>query len=161
MDCAKSFWEPSMSNMSDINELCPSCYAPLNCTITKDEEFTFKVCLHCTMRVIVEPFTKKGSSPGHHYVIAPNQLIPVFKYEVLHPITRMRVLSQRWATLGRINALNALPIDALRKEVKLSEIEDGWLHEEANQDKFEWDSVASSQDDIILSMPLRPDVALT
>lgn len=150
-----------MSYMSEINELCPSCYSRLDYTVTKDEHFTFKACPACTMRVLVEPIAKKGSS-GLCYVIAPNQLVPVFKYEVLHPISRMRVLSQRWATLGRINAMNALPIDELRKVVKLSEIEDGLVHHEDNQDRFQWNADVPKEDDLALFTFLsRPNIALS
>lgn len=148
--------------MSDIKEVCPSCYAPLDYTATKDEDFTFKVCPECTMRVLVEPIAKKGSPSELCYVIVPDQLVPVFKYEVLHPISRMRVLSQRWATLGRINAMNALPIEALRKEVKLSEIEDGLLNQEYDVDAFQWDANVSSEDDTALSMLFgQPSAALS
>ena len=137
-----------MSYMSNIKELCPSCNAPLDYTVTKDGDFTFKVCLDCTMRVLVEPVAKKGSLSGLCYVIAPDQLVPVFKYELLHPTTRMRVISQRWATLGRINAMSALPIDASRKEVKLSEIVDGLVEQKADSESLQWHGNISSDDAI-------------
>lgn len=146
----------------DIKEQCPSCYTPLGSAVTRDEDFTFKVCSECTMRVLVEPIADKSSPSGLCYVIATDQLVPVFKYEVLHPISRMRVLSRRWATLGRIYAMNALPIDRLRKEVRLSEIEDGLVGHQDNLDSFQWNDNVASEDDISLSVFLsQPSIALS